>query len=428
MLPLCRCVYARDAAGTEEDLVRSGARPQWGDPLSFGGARGVCVQWSASTRAAIPGLTSLRAPGSLEAMNSGDDTVRASNGEGASFRTPEEAGARDAERLSRLMAAASAGDLEAQAELGACLVGGRGVEASPRRGVQWLRLAAGRGHARARYNLAICYAEGKGVPASETRALGWLRKAAAQGVPEAQYEMAYRLLEGRGCARDVFGAQRLLLEAARSGMPEAQFLLADTLLHGFGTGDDAVDTEQGLRWLRAAASAGYAPAELELGVCFSKGRGVQQDPAEAVAWFRRAALKGMAQAQYNLALCYDRGEGVAPDPEEAADWYRKAADAGLAQAAYNLALSYDSGEGYALSPQDAYLYLKRSADLGHPAGAFQLACLLLTGQEALPADVPEALRYLRVAAKAGHADARALLERLTQAGVGAATVDGARER
>jgi hypothetical protein len=83
---------------------------------------------------------------------------------------------------------------------------------------------------------------------------------------------------------------------------------------------------------RKAAEQGLAAAQNELGLCYAKGLGVEQDLREAVKWFRKAAEQGHADGQYDLAYCYDSGKGVEMDEQEAVKWYRKAAEQGHADA------------------------------------------------------------------------------------------------
>jgi len=59
---------------------------------------------------------------------------------------------------------------------------------------------------------------------------------------------------------------------------------------------------------------------------------VRGNEAEAVEWYRKAAEQGNANAQLNMGLCYETGRGVQQDYAKAAEWYRKAADQGFALA------------------------------------------------------------------------------------------------
>jgi S1-C subfamily serine protease len=135
------------------------------------------------------------------------------------------------------------------------------------------------------------------------------------------------------------------------------------------------DKAEAVKWFRRAAEQGNAPAQYNLGLCYSDGYVVPNPPdpvdaimsfpdkiinlglstlgvvsadkkaAEAVKWFRKAAEQGNADAQNKLGCCYAEGRGLKKEPVEAAKWYRRAAEQGNAPAQYNLAVCYQSGSG-----------------------------------------------------------------------------------
>jgi TPR repeat protein len=79
-------------------------------------------------------------------------------------------------------------------------------------------------------------------------------------------------------------------------------------------------------------------AQDNLGACYSSGRGVLLNHAEALKWYRLAAAQGNASAQNHLGLCYLKGLGVRQNVSEAAAWFAKAAAQGNASAKINLQL------------------------------------------------------------------------------------------
>ncbi len=83
-----------------------------------------------------------------------------------------------------------------------------------------------------------------------------------------------------------------------------------------------------------AAEQGDAVAQYNLGRCYHKGNGVEQDDFEAAKWLIKAAEQGYAEAQYSLARYYFRGWGVQRDRPEAAKWCRNAAGQGYAEAQF----------------------------------------------------------------------------------------------
>jgi len=100
-----------------------------------------------------------------------------------------------------------------------------------------------------------------------------------------------------------------------------------------------------VRWFRAAAERGYAPAENDLGFLYAEGRGVARDDAEAVRWYKRAADRGYAPAQTSLGMMYAQGRGVPQSDFEALALYSEAANQGYPQAKANLAEMYAQGRG-----------------------------------------------------------------------------------
>ncbi len=55
-----------------------------------------------------------------------------------------------------------------------------------------------------------------------------------------------------------------------------------------------------VKWYRCGAEAGDTAAQINLGVCYTKGTGVTADMREAFKWYMRAAKDGLAMAQRRL--------------------------------------------------------------------------------------------------------------------------------
>jgi TPR repeat protein len=79
-----------------------------------------------------------------------------------------------------------------------------------------LKLAADVGNSEAQVNLAAMYLEGKGTAPNPSAARDWYEKAAQQGEPGAHYGLALIYLEGNGVSKDKVEAYAHLL-AMKSG-------------------------------------------------------------------------------------------------------------------------------------------------------------------------------------------------------------------
>ncbi|MBP5857183.1 sel1 repeat family protein [Marivibrio halodurans] len=216
--------------------------------------------------------------------------------------------------------------------------------------------------------------------------------------------------------------------------------------------------------LVAAARAGDAAAQYDLGRLYERGEGVERDDFTAVEWFAKAARNGHGRAALDYGWMLGNGYGVAKDEAAAYFWFaraaamgvhgaaeqrdflaeridpaaRREADARLAdlspapmdrdgddsadgslpvadlrdvldlRRAYN---SPDRGDDTALRPA-----LRREAELGDPMAQNLLAVILM--RSTARADKLEAMEWLRSAAWAGLPAAQYNLADALTVGVG----------
>lgn len=89
---------------------------------------------------------------------------------------PQRAASRDAEAVSWLRKAGTAGDAESQAALGMRYARGEGVPQEAGAAVSWLRRAAEQGSPRGLYYLGLTHDKGHGVARDVVKAIGWYTK------------------------------------------------------------------------------------------------------------------------------------------------------------------------------------------------------------------------------------------------------------
>jgi S1-C subfamily serine protease len=100
----------------------------------------------------------------------------------------------------------------------------------------------------------------------------------------------------------------------------------------FRRGWDAFESgqyETALDYWMPLAEQGDPNAQLNVGLMYDAGRGLEVNPARAVHWYRQSAENGLAAAQYNLGLMYRDGQGVEQNRQLANSWIERAAAQGL---------------------------------------------------------------------------------------------------
>ena len=175
------------------------------------------------------------------------------------------------------------------------------------------------------------------------------------------------------------------------------------------------DYQRAYREWKAAADAGQAEAQFDLGVLYAQGRGVSRDLTEAANWYRKSADQGNAEAEYALGQMYSRGWGVPRDEADAMRWFQMANSVESDGPPTEWALV--EGYGIQQDPQQAARWYQLAADKGHPEAQFNLARLYSTGK-GVKRDEEQAARWVSASAIQGYAPAQANLGQRYAAGNG----------
>ena len=171
----------------------------------------------------------------------------------------EEISSDDEKAIAELVAAADAGNVEAQYVLGNALINLTGNVAMVARGVTYLEQAVKQGHVFATHNLANLIRHG-GVPGKT--------------------------------ATDAFN---LFLISAEAGFAGSQNNLGDMYETGDGVPRSYGDA---IHWYTRSAMQGEPTAYMSLGTCYAKGLGVSRNVVESYRW-RLLAVKHFKNAPNN---------------------------------------------------------------------------------------------------------------------------------
>ena len=129
-----------------------------------------------------------------------------------------------------------------------------------------------------------------------------------------------------------------------------------------------------------AAKAGYLElaelgndiAQLNLGLMYCLGTGVEQDEAQAAAWLQKSAEQKNPVAQSTLGAMYCNGDGVAQDKEKAMDLFEASARKGCPEGQLNLGMFH---EDIFHDPIQAYGWYSLAAKRGHLEAEHYLASI-----------------------------------------------------
>lgn len=178
--------------------------------------------------------------------------------------------------------------------------------------------------------------------------------------------------------------------------PSAQYDLGLSYLKG--SGNTRSDTEA-LKYIRASADRGFAPAQVAIGYFYENGELVLSDPQQAIAWYKKAADQNDLISLMSLGRMYYTGTVVSRDLAEAAKWLQRAADQGEPISQLYLGLIREEKD-YALS--DAAAWYRKSAQQGMVQAQQKLAYLLDQGR-GVNHDPVEAYTWYVIALDSGKA-------------------------
>lgn len=131
---------------------------------------------------------------------------------------------------------------------------------------------ADKGNAEAQYHVGMMHNNGIGTPQDPKQAFEWFQKATASNDPLGAYKL--------GCYYD-----------------------------GQGAGIVASDTNEALKYKLVAARAGYALAQHDVGNLYER----QGNSEEALKWWKAAGDQGYPRALYSLSMAYSAGKGTPRD-------------------------------------------------------------------------------------------------------------------
>ncbi len=201
-----------------------------------------------------------------------------------------------------------------------------------------------------------------------------------------------------------------LIRRANTGDVLAQMNLG--IAYALGQGLEK-NNKEAFKWLLKAAQKHNIIAQNNIAGAFATGDGTKQSDADAFFWYRLAADEKYPIAQFNLGLLYHLRQTFILDAEERQQeiirCYENAAAQGLSDAQNNLGMLYSTGEGVAQDHKKAVELFKVAA-IQSNADAFNNLGVSYALGEGVECDEQKAIAYFKKAIELGHRDAQENLE------------------
>jgi len=140
------------------------------------------------------------------------------------------------------------------------------------------------------------------------------------------------------------------------------------------------------------AEEGHPIALKNLGTCYYRGWGVEQNISKARELYEKSARHNYSVAQYNLGICYRQGDGVPEDLARMVELYQKAADQGLHAAQCALANCCLYGSGLPVDWHKSTALMTKAAD-GYPPAMVIIARWYEIGYGRLMPNIKKAMEY-----------------------------------
>lgn len=301
------------------------------------------------------------------------------------------------------MAAAQAGQADAQYALGLRYFNGDEVAENYAESAAWFERAADQGHAQAQNHLGRYYHAGLGVEQDREQALHWLEAATQSGAPSHLHDLA-KVLESEEATQS--RAAELYARAADVGHVESAVSLGVLYQNGHGVEQDY---GRAISLYLEPAQAGHPRAMNNLGLMYVRGTGVAQDYSRAATLFEAAAEAGLHTAMTNLGVLYENGYGIPMDEERAVELYRMGGNAPDAGQSAPVQLVYDARLNAVGSSPDGLKAIQAMAKAGDPIAQFQMGWILMQTSNADFATQQQAVRLFRRGAEIGHGPSMANL-------------------
>lgn len=233
--------------------------------------------------------------------------------------------------LRKITEMARSGNMQAQSDLGHLYENGNGVQKDYKKAFDWYHKSAEQGYAIAQYNVGVAYEYGSGVQRSLAQALEWYSKAVTQGVTKAKVNLGMIYLDSMVNFKDYNKAKHWFLLAAQDKDTIAMNNLGYIYKEGLGV---SKNDNEAMKWYQKAADLGSMKGRNMLALYYLQELGnIPLDIKKAHLLLKASVCQGYAIAQNNLGIIYSKGVSeIEKNDQQAYAWFAVAASSGMKDA------------------------------------------------------------------------------------------------
>ena len=267
-----------------------------------------------------------------------------------------------AEALERMTKLANDGYPKAQTKLGHMYERGLGADIDYQKAADWYLKAINSGDVKALSRLGFLYERGLGVRQDYGRAVELYEKAVSQGGYDGMSRLGQLYLHGNGVSKDTAKA-RSLFEQSINGHRHGRGYAQLGYMYEKGIDTD-VDYSKAIEMYDKAIDRGNPYASARKAWLYVKGRGVDEDYEKALGLVQLAAKYNNPFGLGVLGFMYQKGLGINQDFDKAVELYKRGAEQRSAFAMFRLGKMYEKGLIHG-DIEDARKWYRLAAEAGH---------------------------------------------------------------
>ncbi|WP_131064154.1 tetratricopeptide repeat protein [Raoultella planticola] len=187
-----------------------------------------------------------------------------------------------------------------------------------------------------------------------------------------------------------------------SKQAEPCFALALLLIDGIYINKDEV---RAFDLAKMAADKGYVRAYYFVGNRYYNGIGTKRNETEGINWITKAAVAGNVNAMERIYFLSKNKKSFNYNPDMALSWLVKSAKLGQSDAQYQLGIQFIEGDLVKKNNTQGIQWIMKSIRNKNTDAMVYLSDIYYRKNEILPHDIELAIKYLKLAADLGSADA-----------------------